>query len=256
MKSLQSRMLEAELAKRMKTKGVFDLPNVTNGNCLEVMGQMEPDSIDLILTDPPYGIDIDNSQIFGREQGKQTGFEDGDFETFDLLDKAIAQMYRILKPDCHMYIFCAIDKTHTLKRLLEKHGFWVHKMPLIWDKGSGSYPSQGTTFVHSYEPFLHCMKGKRKLNGTPRDVFPIKRVPANKKIHPTEKPTELLRDIINLSSMAGERVFDPFAGSGSTLQAAKETNRQASGVELDQVHYAAICKRLGGNDEEVSESEV
>ena len=253
MKQLQTRALEQELARRMKDKGVFDLPNIINGNCIEVMSAMAQDSVDLILTDPPYGIDVDKSQIFGRHQATQTGFEDGDFETFDLLDKAIAQMYRVLRPDRHMYMFCAIDKIATLVHLLEKHGFWVHKMPIIWDKGSGSYPSQGTTFVHSYEPFLHCMKGKRKLNGNPRDVYPIKRVPSNRKVHPTEKPTELLRDLINLSSMAGETVLDPFAGSGSTLQAAKETSRQAIGIELDQVHYATICNRLGGNDEDVSD---
>ena len=171
-------------------------------------------------------------------------FEDGDFETFDLLDKAIAQMFRLLKMDRHMYMFCGIDKVPTVKVLLEKHGFEVHHLPLIWDKGSGSYPSQSTSYVHSYEAFLHISKGGRKLNGTPRDVFPVKRVPPSKKIHPTEKPTELLRDLISLSSHPGEMVLDPFAGSGAVIVAAKETQRQAVGIELDDTFYTKICSRL------------
>ena len=245
LKKMQEQLLQEELARRMQKAGIVQHPEVIHGNCIEIMQSMEANSVDLIVTDPPYGIDIDNSHTFGRMTISNTNFEDSDHATFDLLDRAFNQMYRILKMDRHAYVFFAIDKYEAIVSLLTKHGFTVHPMPLIWDKGSGSYPSQSLTFVHSYEPFLHISKGRRVLNGTPRDVFPIKRVPAGTKIHPTEKPTELLRDIINLSSNPGERVFDPFAGSGASLIAAKECGRQASGVELNPVYYDGICKRLG-----------
>ena len=245
LKNLQENILQEELAKRMKKIGILDNPSIINGNCIEEMGKMQSESVDLILTDPPYGIDVDESHTFGRMTPTDTKFEDGEAETIDLLDKAIPEMYRLLKQDRHMFMFCAIDKVGKIKQLLEKHGFWVHHIPLIWDKGSGSYPSQSTTFVHSYEPFLHCMKGKRKLNGTPRDVFQVKRVSNDKKVHPTEKPTELLRELIGLATLAGEMVLDPFAGSGATIVSAKETNRQACGVELNDVYYQGIIKRLG-----------
>jgi site-specific DNA-methyltransferase (adenine-specific) len=209
---------------------------------------MPAESIDLILTDPPYGIDVDNAHTFKRMTVTDTHFEDGDFETFDLLDKAIKEMYRILKNDRHMYMFCGIDKFPTLITMLRKHGFDPHHIPLIWDKGSGSYPSQSTTYVHSYEACIHVRKGKRKLNGTPRDIFPVKRVPSGRKIHPTEKPTELLRDLIGLSTLPGENILDPFAGSGATLVAARETNRKAIGIELSPKYYEGIVKRLAGED--------
>jgi len=246
LKKAQEAILNEELARRLESKGLTAHPDIIHGNCVEEMAKMPANSVDLILSDPPYGIDVENSHTYGRMTVKETRFEDGDFETFDLLDKAIAQMYRVLKDDRHMYLFCGIDKVPTLIQLLEKHGFTVHHLPLLWDKGSGSYPSQQTSFVHSYEAFLHIQKGKRKLNGSPRDVFPIKRVPAGRKIHPTEKPTELLRDLIGYSSIAGEVVLDPFSGSGATLVAAKETNRRAIGVELDAGYYDGICKRLEG----------
>lgn len=245
LKNLQEMVLQEELAKRMKKVGIITNPNVFCGSCIEEMSKMESSSVDLILTDPPYGINIEDSQTFGKEQGKDTRFADGEFETFNLLDKAIPEMFRILKDDRHMLMFCAIDKFQKVLSILEKHGFWVHKIPLIWDKGSGSYPSQSTTFVHSYEPIIHAMKGKRKLNGTPRDIFQVKRVPHDKKIHPTEKPTELLRELINLTSMIGETVLDPFAGSGATVISARETNRKGIGIELDPIYYDGILKRLG-----------
>lgn len=257
LKQAQTRIINAELAKRMQGSKAIAHPEIINGDCIEQMLKMESESVDLILTDPPYGIDVDNAHTYKRMTIKDVNFNDSEFDTFDLLDKAFKEMYRVLKKDRHAYIFFAIDKYSAVLRLLLKHGFEVHNIPLIWDKGSGSYPSQMTSYVHSYEPFLHCWKGARKLNGTPRDIFQVKRVPSGSKIHPTQKPTELLRDLIGLSSSPGELVFDPFAGSGATIVAAKECQRRAIGVELNPGYYKAICARLGSEEEtEVVEAEA
>ena len=245
MKQKQEELMQNELAKRLKQHGMISQPGIIHGDCIEEMSKMKSGSIDLILTDPPYGIDIGKAQTFGRSSPQKT-YEDSEHTTFDMLDKAFKEMYRVLKDDRHMYIFFGIDKYSEIVKLLRKHNFEVYNIPIIWDKGSGSYPSQSTTYVHSYEPFLHVMKGKRKLNGTPRDLFPIKRVPSNVKIHPSEKPTELLRELINLSSLPGEIVLDCFGGSGSTAIAARECNRKSITIETDIVYYEGICKRLSG----------
>lgn len=248
MKQLQEKILQEELNKRLTSRGIVNHPDVIHGNCIEELMKMKSESIDLILTDPPYGIDIENSQTFGKTSPQKT-YEDSDHSTFDMLDKCIKEMYRVLKTDRHIYMFFAIDKYDTITKLLIKHGFQVHLIPLIWEKGSGSYPSQSTSFVHSYEPFLHISKGQRKLNGTPRDLFPIKRVPSNQKIHPSEKPTELLRDLIGFSTLPGEIVLDCFGGSGSTAVAARECNRKSVVIERDLVFYEGICKRLSSTEE-------
>lgn len=252
LKDKQARIMEEMLNQRLKDRGIVTHPSVIHGNCIEEMMKMPAESIDLILTDPPYGIDIGEAQTFGRSSPQKT-YEDSEHQTFDMLDKCIKEMYRVLKTDRHMYLFFAIDKYDVLIKLLVKHGFSVHHIPLIWEKGSGSYPSQSTTYVHSYEPFFHVSKGQRKLNGTPRDVFPIKRVPPNKKIHPSEKPTELLRDLINLSTLPGETVLDCFGGSGATAIAARECNRKSVVIERDLAFYEGICKRLEGDDENKEE---
>lgn len=244
LKQKQERILQEELSKRLKEHGIIDNPSVMHGNCIEEMGKIEAASVDLIIADPPFGIELDKAESFRKSHDRVYPIEDDAYTILDMLDKAIAQMYRILKSNRHLYLFCGVQHFPKIRELLIKHGFSVHYIPLIWDKGSGSYPSQSVSFVNSYEAFLFCWKGKRLLNGAPRDVFPIKRVPAQKKIHPTEKPTELLRALIELSSLPGEKVLDPFAGSGSTLVAAKEMNRQGIGIELDATYHAKICKRL------------
>ena len=246
LKILQEALLNAELAKRLKKRGVIDLPNVIHADCLNHLKTMEAQSVDLILTDPPYGIDIGKAETFGKNQLQKT-YADDDFETFDLLDKVFAELGRVLKDDRHAVFFCGIDKFPRIKQLLEKHGFWVHHLPLIWNKGSGSYASQSTTFTHAYEVFVHARKGTRKINGTPKDIFDIKRVPSNQKIHPSEKPAELIRELINLLSLPGEIVFDGFAGSGVVAESARDTNRRAIIVEKDKGYHMAICKRLNKN---------
>lgn len=253
MKKEQTRIIQEEVSRRLRTSEAVAHPDVRCGDCIIEMQKMEAESVDLIISDPPYGIDVDNAHTFGRMTNVDTNFDDSEFATFDLLDKAFKEMYRVLKNDRHMYVFFAMSKYEAVITLLKKHGFNVHHIPLIWDKGSGSYPSQSTTFVHSYEPFLHCWKGKRKLNGTPRDIFEVKRVPSGQKVHPTQKPTELLRDLIGFSSNIGETVFDPFAGSGATLVAAKEVQRKGIGIELNPVYHKAICDRLENKEVDAKE---
>ena len=248
-KVLQESVLQNELAKRLKHKGVLDVPDIIHADCLNHLKTMNANSVDLVLTDPPYGIDIGSSDTFGKSSLQKT-YSDDDFETFDLLDKVFSELNRVLKDDRHAVFFCGIDKFPRVVQLLEKHGFWVHHLPLIWNKGSGSYASQGTTFTHAYECFVHARKGVRKINGTPKDIFDIKRVPSNAKIHPSEKPAELIRELISLLSLPGEIVFDGFAGSGVVAESARDTNRRAIVVEKDKAYHMTICKRLSKNEKE------
>ena len=251
LKQKREAILQTELAKRLKERGFIGNPNVIQGNCVEEMGKMEAGSIDLIIADPPFGIDFDKAESTSKTHASVYPISDDEFTIMDLMDRAFAQMFRVLKDNRHAYIFYGCQHYDKILTLLRKHGFEVHDRPNIWDKLSGGFPSQSVNFTSSYEPFFFCTKGRRKLNGTPRDVFPIKRVPPQYKIHPTEKPTELLRTLVKLSSLPGEKVLDPFAGSGSTLVAAKELNRVGVGIELDIKYHANIVARLKeeGDDE-------
>ena len=94
-------------------------------------------------------------------------------------------------------------------------------------------------YASNYESFFLCHKGRRDLNRPGiSNVFTHPRLSPQRKVHPTEKPTSLLRDLIEQSSAPGELVVDPFAGSSSTLVAAFECKRRAWGVELDKEYHA------------------
>jgi site-specific DNA-methyltransferase (adenine-specific) len=92
---------------------------------------------------------------------------------------------------------------------------------------------------------LFCYKGHRALNKKGEsDVITLPRVAPQKKQHPTEKPTQLLRYLIEQSTVPGELVIDPFAGSGSTLIAAFECKRQGWGCEIDKEYFDKIVVKI------------
>ena len=244
----QEMILQEELAKRLSAKGVFTIPDIYNDDAVSRLKKIDALSVDLIYTDPPYGIGINQASTFGKSSLQKT-YEDEEFTIFDMLDKVIEQFYRVLKMNRHGIIFCGVDKISRVMELLNKYGFWVHHMPLIWCKGSGSYASQSVTFTHSYESMIHFKKGERKINGTPTDVFVSKRVPSNQKIHPSEKPAELVREHIKLLSLPGEIVLDAFAGSGVVGEAARDAQRRSILIEKDKGYYMDILKRLKPKEE-------
>ena len=89
------------------------------------------------------------------------------------------------------------------------------------------------------------MKKWKDLNGTrDRDVLNFKRIEPNKNIHPTEKPQDILQYLIKKSSNENDNILEPFAGGGSTLLACKNTNRFATGIEIEKNYYELIKKRI------------
>ena len=110
----------------------------------------------------------------------------------------------------------------TVLSKLRKAGFKVNDIPCIWTKGgAGQTASPDTTLGSSYEPFFVCRKGSPSLTKAGRsNVFDFKPVPPSKKIHATEKPLDLMVEILDTFTLPGMRILVPFLGSGVTLRAA------------------------------------
>jgi len=238
-KEKKERLYRNALSKKMEEIGMAKHPNIINGDCVLEMRKMDAESIDLIIADPPYGIDIANAIKY---RDMEVIYNDNPYDIANLIAMAFEQMFRVLKMDTHIYVFSAAGRTHITQDKLSKAGFDVHAVPLIWDKIGTSRPGTNLSFSPSYEAFVFATKGKRKLIKNHRDIF--SESAPKKRIHPTEKPTALLRELIKLSSDPGQIVLDPFAGSGSTLQAALETQRKSIGIEKDTTYYQRICERL------------
>ena len=119
------------------------------------------------------------------------------------------------------------------------------KSELIWNKvyhGMGDLKAQ---FAPTHENIIFAVKGKFAFpGGRPRDLLTCEKLNSAHMVHPTEKPVELMEDIITSITRENDIILDPFAGSGSALVAAKQTGRRYIGIELDEGYYQTALHRL------------
>ncbi|HIF9180010.1 DNA-methyltransferase [Photobacterium damselae subsp. damselae] len=205
---------------------------------------LENESVDLVITDPPY-----ESLEKHRSRGTTTRLKhskssSNDWFTIfpnDRFDELFREIYRVLKKGSHFYLFCDQETMFVAKPIAENIGFKFWK-PLVWDKQA---IGMGYHYRARYEFVLFFEKGKRKLNdlGIP-DVLECKRVWRG---YPTEKPVELLETLIKQSTVEGELVIDPFFGSGATLVAAQNLKRAFKGSDVSDSAHEHYLNRVWEN---------
>lgn len=225
---------------------MIELNKIYNMDCLEGMKLIPDNSIDLIVTDPPYkttsrGSSGGTGGILKEEINKRGKvFKHNDIE----FNEWLPELYRVLKDTGHAYIMSNNKNLKDMLMEIENVGFNIYKT-LIWAKNS---PITNMYYMDSHEYIIFCRKGKAKRvnNCGTKSVLNVDN-PRNK-VHPTEKPVELMEVLINNSSQEGELVLDPFMGSGTTAIACINNNRNYIGFELDKQYYdianERICKAI------------
>ncbi len=246
LKILLERELRKELAKKIDFGRASEAHNIVQlADCIEYMQEMEDESVDLIWTDPPWGVNINETQA---GKGSTEGYyEDSEEAMKSLMRKVYPHFYRILKPGTHLYVVFGIQYMEFHKSELEKAGFQVDPFPLIGDKKASGVMTSPLRYSNSYSPILFCWKlPTRELNkgGGQKNVFDMPRVHSDKRYHPAENPIEIIQNHIENSTEPGDLVFEPFVGGGSTLEAALRSNRRALGTEKDPVHYTNALERI------------
>jgi site-specific DNA-methyltransferase (adenine-specific) len=207
---------------------------------LDILPTLPDESVDLIITDPPYGINY-LSRSHSLPLTKIAN--DKASEAYSLLDKVLAIAQRKLKPDRHIYIFTNWQAFEGMAPVVRK--YFKLKGALAWIKNNRTRGDLKGNYGYQYEMVLYAHKGRRWLQGKrDSDVLQFKKVPTQAMQHPTEKPVALLKYLIEKSTMPGEVVFDPFMGSGSTGEAAQESGRRFLGIEMEPVWFAVAKKRL------------
>jgi site-specific DNA-methyltransferase (adenine-specific) len=192
------------------------------------LASLPDESVDLIVTDPPYVFDR-GGKYFPR------WFADLPDEVWP---EILAELYRVLRNNAHAYIFCDWRTQRIFEDAAEGVGFRVGR-PIVWDKGS---PALGGTWRSQSELILFLEKGHRLGNFKNRGN--VLRAPRVARGYPTEKPVRILRALISQSSLPGELVLDPFCGSGNIGRAARELGRRALLCDVD-AEFAAGRLRLG-----------
>ena len=207
-----------------------------NGDCLEKMKDIKDKSIDLIVTDPPYLIDY---QINHRKN-KYKKIKN-DIKAEELISNYFKECYRILKDNTAMYSFCSWHNIDFFKQEFEK--YFKLKNIIVWNKNNTSMGDLKGSYAPKYEFILFGHKGRKLINGLRYpDVLEAKRT--GNKLHPTQKPIDLLEIFIKTSSNEGDTVFDGFMGSNSTGIASIKNNRRFIGIELDIDYYNTAKQRI------------
>ncbi len=207
--------------------------NIKHGNCLEVLETLQDGCIDLVLTDPPYGIEyVSNRSIYDGTITKRGLLNDGKEEAFELLDKACEILQRKTAENAHLYFFCSWSVFSKFENIISK--YFTIKTPIVWDKGNKGSGDLENDWGNQTEIIIYCVKGKKLVNARRGNIINVSRLHTSKMVHPTQKPDELIRQILEVSATAGDFVVDPFMGSGSTIKVCNEMKLKALGIELDQ----------------------
>lgn len=199
------------------------------GNCIDLMSTFPANSVDFVLTDPPYLVNYRDR--YGRSI--QNDVTDG------WMQPAFAEIYRVLKQDAFCVSFYSWTRADRFMAAWRSSGFHVVGH-LVFRK---AYASQSRFVRYQHEQAYLLAKGRPSL---PVDPIPdvIDMPYSGNGLHPTQKPVSALRPLIKCFSREGDLVLDPFCGSGSTLIAARSLNRRYLGIELDPEYHAVASKRL------------
>jgi DNA modification methylase len=244
----------AELAVSVgKTFSVKD-HEVFNQDCLAWMAACPPETFDVILTDPPYGMGADT---FCDAGGKMTGIEHHYDDSYESWVKLMAEWsvlsFTVCKPQAHAYVWCDIDNFHELKRMMQAAGWYVFRTPLINVKtGSGRVPLPDRGPRRQYETCLYAIKGNKPVTHIYPDV--ITSGADQNDGHGATKPVSLYTNLLQRSVRPGDRVLDCFAGSGPIFHACHLMKVYATGIEQNPEYYGICLKRLQKMEMENGES--
>ena len=237
---------------RQAVKPYYQDESVTlyNASCDEVLPSLT--GVSLVLTSPPYNLSGDGHQIAGHEFDALTNgyatygdsMSHSDYVAWQ--HEVVSGCWSALKDNgAILYNHKPIARGNAVKLPLD---LIPEALPLrqviIWDRGSG-FNRNGAHYCPTHEWILLVAKESFRLRN--RSVDDVWRVPfesGKKNDHPAPFPLALARIAIDSASSAGDLILDPFAGSGTTLVAAKQLGRRAVGIELDESYCEVIARRL------------
>lgn len=221
-----------------------------NGDVLDELSLIEDCYFDMAVIDPPYILNkttggISKTGLVDKWQGNIKGSDRKASIQNDIkFEEWLPEVYRVMKGNSHCYIWTNDKNLADLQREAEKVGFRLHNI-LIWKK-SNSTPNRW--YMKNCEFILFLYKGKAKpiKNKGCSHFFEYKNKSGKEKFHPTEKPVDLIKELIQNSSDENDLVLDCFMGSGSTGVACIETNRRFYGIEIEDKYYNIAVERLKG----------
>ena len=253
-KSLEKLATALEGIKRIENsnKQGNNLFKLENCDAVQHMSSLKEASVDILLTDPLYGIGAD---LIAMSVGGKTGgaFTSSGFKIEDPKEAAYYyyhvlanQSIKFCTDKAHGYVFVGPEHFWKIREIFLTAGWLVYVKPLIWIKrevGQCNVPSAWPSSC--YEMLMYIRRDNSRLvrEGMP-DWLECPPVPASEKIHPYEKPVKLLIGLLERVALPGQVLYDPFMGSGSSVAAGVEMKLFSTGIEIDKNAYAMALGRM------------
>lgn len=229
-----------------------------HGDCIEEIKKIPSETVDLIVTDPPYNLSLfmkNRDTNLARMRDNffgSAGWDDLQFNDWKTnMDCFFKEAARVSKAGASMVVFMAIINVGTVIELAQKYGFY-YKTTGIWHKLNPMPRNMNLHFVNSTESWLYFTyksrtgtfnnEGKVLHDFIETSVTPTGERKYGK--HPTQKPEKLIEHFVQILSNEGDVVMDPFMGSGTTGVVAKRNNRKFIGIELDSQYFEISKSRI------------
>ena len=226
---------------------------VIQGDCLDILREMESGSVDAVVTDPPYcsgaigeaqrtradgqGLRSENLKRFGWFTGDNMGTAG----LVWLLRSVAVESMRILKPTGSFLVFCDWRMLSAIQPAIESAGMRYQDL-IVWDKG---HMGLGCGFRKQHELILHFTAGKPVYyDRATANVIKCARISTSDREHQTQKPTELIERLLQVVTPPNGTVLDPFLGSGTTGVAAVRLGHSFIGIEREQEYCEIARKRI------------
>jgi site-specific DNA-methyltransferase (adenine-specific) len=242
----KSLAVNEEVMKQTNTKS-----EIEQIDAIEHMKKQPDGSIDILLTDPLYGIDADKLGI--TSGGITGGMSARGYKIKDEKDYALfyyvalaTESFRFCTHKAHGYVFLAPEHFDKVRSYFMEAGWRAHIKPLIWIKNQTGQCNVPTAWPSScYEMVLYIRKDNSKLvlEGQP-DWLQCNPVSSKEKVHDYEKPVALLENFIKRSAYPGQLLYDPFMGSGASIIAALNCRLRAKGCDNSYEAYTTALNRI------------
>lgn len=226
--------------------------NFMIGDFFDEIAKVPDKSVDLVEIDPPYAIDLDTYRADKQKNPESTMHynEIGVDKYVPFLNNMFEEVYRCMSDHSWCICWFAMEPWFEfVYTAMRRVGLVGRRIPGIWVKtGSGSTMSPEYNLGSAYEPFFYMRKGNPSIMRQGRsNVFTYKPVAPSNKVHPTERPIEMIQDVLQTFGHVGAKVLVPFLGSGNTLLAASNLSMTAFGYELSSEYKADYVLKVSNS---------
>lgn len=217
--------------------------------------KIKPNTIDCIITDPPFGVDNQSNMATsasGKEYARKIANDESPEVAIQTFKSVMSTVLPRTKDDADLYVFTSYQVLSEwlvmTDSFLPSFGY-QRKAVLVWEKDGPGMGDLNCPWGMGCEFILFFQKGRREKTWTRRNnVIHIPQLRPTELIHPHEKPLPLLELLIKASTVEGDFVLDPFGGSGSLVRAARRSKRNAVAVEYDQHNYELANRKLNESE--------